>query len=36
MNLAFSVWEIALGVLVLAAVLGVMIFICWLASGIVR
>ena len=36
MNLAASVWEIIMGVVILAAVLGVMILIFWLASFIER
>jgi len=36
MNLDASVWDIVLGVLVLAAVLGVLILICWFASWIER
>ena len=36
MNLTASAWEIVLGMMVLAAVLGVMILICWFASWIER
>ena len=36
MSLTFSVWDIVLGVLALAVVLGVMILICWFASWIER
>ena len=36
MNLPVSIWDVVLGVMVLAVVLGVMILICWFASWIER